>query len=464
MIYFDITPGEKESRDLSAKIISVIKVHTFGIDDVGYKPSREILYFKDHRRLLNLFTAPDLYFHYEEKDHYHFPKIAAHLLYLCGNDKGAYNWFMKWLGWKLQNPERKIPTAILFRTVQGAGKGIVEEHIIMPIFGVQNFRSIDNDALTKEWGGYLKNRQFIIANEVQFNFKRDYQNLKRIVSDSYLDIQVKGYENETIKNYTQFMFFSNMDNSIKIEEGDRRFTVVDQQKKQDKEYYTQLVSSIPAELEDFVSYLKSLDIDYRDVSTAYDTEAKSSLQELHRHPVYGFIDDLRNIAGNITNAYEMYKPPLPNRPSIEHESVTVEEFYQYWLSYCKLNSVQGYHHLAKNKFASKIKELGIASLAVRRGTNTIKIFRIDDIFISQQEEIQVSNYDNSMLGYMAAVTRIFNVMCTDNSKSLQEDILYLELDKLGCGDVDLIKLTLEEAITRGDIFEPIKGEYRSNLS
>lgn len=208
-----------------------------------------------------------------------FPTIKKLISHLTCYDKNSYNYFNKWVAFILQNPEVKLATSFVFKGTQGTGKGTLAKLVLTPIFGFRNIGIATNNTLKKGWGSYVKDKRLVICEEIYLKENTDsYQMIKDYSSNSAISIERKNREDEIIDNYSHWLFFTNEENPFKIERGDRRHTIFEQQKKLPDRIYDELENN-GFEVIQYASYLLNLEVEKNEVNKTLDNEFKNSLIE-----------------------------------------------------------------------------------------------------------------------------------------------------------------------------------------
>jgi len=123
---------------------------------------------------------------------------------------------------------KKTQNTIIFKGIEGTGKGLLYDYIISKVFYKNQTTIISNDELNNSFNEFLENKSFIIANEVQdyTNKKSVYEKLKQWITDTTILLNVKHVNMRNITNYANFLIYSNNDNPIPITATDRRYSVI----------------------------------------------------------------------------------------------------------------------------------------------------------------------------------------------------------------------------------------------
>lgn len=141
------------------------------------------------------------------------------------SEPGALEWFYDWCAYPIQNPGAKMFTAVVVHGLaQGTGKTLLG-YTLGRIYG-ENYKEIEDDDLEETY--WAENKQFILGDEITGKDNRQYMNkLKRLITKSSIDINIKFVPQYPLPNCMNFMFTSNHGDSFFLEDKDRRFFVVE---------------------------------------------------------------------------------------------------------------------------------------------------------------------------------------------------------------------------------------------
>jgi hypothetical protein len=137
-----------------------------------------------------------------------------------------HEWLLQWLAYPLQNPGAKMYTAVLVWSAEtGTGKTFIGS-VMRDIYGADNSGTITSDDLHDERLSWLRNKQFILGEEVSSSNRRaDSGVLKHVITGETVRVNEKYQPAYTLPNKANFMFTSNNPDAVRIERGDRRFWV-----------------------------------------------------------------------------------------------------------------------------------------------------------------------------------------------------------------------------------------------
>ncbi len=145
--------------------------------------------------------------------------------HLFDNDYMSICYFLDWLATAIDSKSRNL-TALTLISMPGAGKGVLFEQVLAPLFGEHNVGIVSGEnAFVNQFNGVFSDKQVILLDEADLS-KTEYMNRFKTLVNDKLEVEKKGAEKLNVKNWLNIIIASNNLNAIKIEEGDRRFSVV----------------------------------------------------------------------------------------------------------------------------------------------------------------------------------------------------------------------------------------------
>ena len=212
--------------------------------------------------------------------------IGKLILHLVNYDRQRLYWVINWLAYFFQRL-KKSQVALVLLGEQGAGKGILFNEVIKPLFGEDFVKTINDKSLNTNYKGSLvENTLFFNLDEISAkNSSSSVKNfLKALVTNASITAEkkFKNLEKET-PIYGQILITSNELYALEIEPSDRRFTVFSTSGNLshcnflDYGDYEPLSNAIKNELELFAIYLKNYPIDEKNANTALNTTEKDEL-------------------------------------------------------------------------------------------------------------------------------------------------------------------------------------------
>jgi hypothetical protein len=133
-----------------------------------------------------------------------------------------------YLAHNVRYPGHKIPWAPVIQSVEGVGKGIIKELMLHALGRIYthypNAQELTNSGST--FNGWMRNKLFILADEIKVDDRRDLiEVLKPMISESLIEVQSKGVDQELEDNYANWLFFTNYKDAVPISKNGRRYAV-----------------------------------------------------------------------------------------------------------------------------------------------------------------------------------------------------------------------------------------------
>lgn len=146
--------------------------------------------------------------------------------WLLVEDK-VFEYYKCWLASIIQRPHIKTKVApILYSKTHGSGKNSLVDGSIA-IIGKQLSACVECiEDITKNFNAHLCNKLFIYGDEICANAKKVADKLKAVITRPTTNLEKKGIDAIEVDDLTNWIFTSNNENNIKVEEGDRRFLMV----------------------------------------------------------------------------------------------------------------------------------------------------------------------------------------------------------------------------------------------
>jgi hypothetical protein len=200
--------GALRSRDL-------IKV-----DNPTYLPGGELIVKEERERRLNLWYPNEL----EPDPNGDISPFANHIEYLIP-DKMARDHVLDSLAFQVQRPGEKVSHAILIQGMEGTGKSFIGQ-AMKKVLGPHNVTAVDSNELRSDYTGWIKDTQLVIVEEMMALGRRDLMNkLKPMITQPYFRINEKYVVQYEIANRANFLLFTNYEDAILLDHGDRRYFV-----------------------------------------------------------------------------------------------------------------------------------------------------------------------------------------------------------------------------------------------
>ncbi|MCZ6155903.1 DUF5906 domain-containing protein [Campylobacter ureolyticus] len=280
--------------------------------------SDEKIKFNQNEYIVNLYEKSDFYKKYESKS---IKKLDKHpnIDLLLGNlfpGKDDLEYFLNWFAYILQR-RQKTGTAILVYGIQGTGKGVLFEEIIRYAFGIKNTMTLYQQNLDSKFTPRgIENTLFCCCNEVKVDHRKDgnssSERLKSWITDPFYSIEQKYQDCRDAKNYTNFIFFSNSETPLQIQQTDRRFSVfqssdisLKERCESDEMTTAELVEKIHVERDSFLQGIMELEVDEEKAKRCKESVQKRAIQKATTSKLENLISDLKNLVNpNTTSTFQ----------------------------------------------------------------------------------------------------------------------------------------------------------------
>lgn len=229
-----ITAGGKQRSD--PKRISVAKTwlthpHAQRFSEILFRPSEGATVLGDNgRQALNMWTGWEPH----NGNVKPFLELSAHLFQnMRPEDRDLP---LKLIAYKAQNPQEKVPLALVLLGPQGCGKTLWGE-CVRDAFGQYGI-DVTPSALAGEFQGWLEKSLFALINEAKGeDIERSSEQLKALISDLRRPMNEKFRPVRQINTYTMYCITSNKRAVGAFSADDRRMIVIDCPAKREAEFY-----------------------------------------------------------------------------------------------------------------------------------------------------------------------------------------------------------------------------------
>jgi len=213
----------------------------------------------------------------------------------------SYEYLMKWLKTAIITPHLRTKIFIvLYSFKHQVGKGSFVNFLVDRVFGEKLAGTVTGlDPITQKHNVVLKGKLFMYVDELPSQvgqFHASFDRLKHIITDPTISVEPKGFEAYSIKNYCEFMGSTNNINSVKIEENDRRYVVlnVNETKIDDEPYWTDLHETALTDRGAvvFFQHLRTYETT-RSLRDIPQTEVRDDMVELSLPSIVSYINEMR---------------------------------------------------------------------------------------------------------------------------------------------------------------------------
>jgi hypothetical protein len=202
---------------------------------------------------------------------------------------------LNWLAHIVQKPARKTEVCILLYGAQGCGKSTIGEYMLRKIIGLD--KMIITSKADKMFGRFVNSQGKLLAVLNECSGKDTFNIcdiLKDAISMTTTEQEKKGVDAVSVTDYTNFIFTTNNINSVKIEEGDRRFMPIEINNvlKNNVAYFKKLYADLDNDkiMRKFYEELMNRDLsDFAPSRDRVETELMRDMKNMNRNCIKQFI-------------------------------------------------------------------------------------------------------------------------------------------------------------------------------
>ena len=208
--------------------------------------------------------------------------------------RSAVEHVLDYLAHLVQRPWERVGHALLITSeAKGIGKSTFGK-VVRRLVGEQNSRTVQTKDLKSQFDGWLAGKLVIQVDEVYESGNWDLANkLKSLITEPTVSVNLKYGPQIEIENYARFIMFSNHTAPLTIEEGDRRYFVVNSDAQpRDDAYYDALNRFVDSDggMNAIYTFLKRRDLSaFNPYRRPPMTTAKQAVIEVSGHPLRSYI-------------------------------------------------------------------------------------------------------------------------------------------------------------------------------
>lgn len=151
--------------------------------------------------------------------------FVQHLRYLCSSDE-EFEHLANMLAFMVQRLGEKLMSAIVLVGPQGTGKSFVG-HVMRELLGAHNTAEVTSAQIKSDFNQFMEAKLLVIVEEIMALGRIEVMNtLKPYITQPTLTINAKHLRPYSIENLSNFLFLSNFEDALKLEDRERRYFVV----------------------------------------------------------------------------------------------------------------------------------------------------------------------------------------------------------------------------------------------
>lgn len=212
------------------------------------------------------------------------------LLYytICGANDDQYNWMINWFANIVREPQDKLLTSPVITGRQGAGKSLLF-YYFGQILGAGYLPVSNPEHIHGKFNRHLASTLLLHSEEALFaGDRRQAEIIKDLITGNTRVFEQKGIDAKNVKNFIRLAFTSNDTWAVRAEDGDRRYTIIDMEKRKvDRERAARVLAEMKDDGPAALLYYLQNDLNYQPdlPRTNLKNEALLMLKQINFDPV-----------------------------------------------------------------------------------------------------------------------------------------------------------------------------------
>jgi len=146
---------------------------------------------------------------------------------VCGGHQDLYDYFINWIAYTVQHPDKPAGAAIVLRGEKGSGKGTVG-HFLKSLWGNHGLHISNAKHLIGNFNAHLADVCFLFADEAFYSGDKQHEGvLKSLVTEPCVTIERKGIDAISQPNYLKILMATNSNYAVPASRDERRYCVMD---------------------------------------------------------------------------------------------------------------------------------------------------------------------------------------------------------------------------------------------
>lgn len=151
---------------------------------------------------------------------------------ICNGEHHLYEYYMNWMAFAIQYPNRQAGVAVVLKGNRGVGKGTAVSYF-GELFGQHFLHVTSARQVTGNFNNHLRDCVVLFSDEAVYaGAKHEEATLKGMITESHIAIEAKGRDLITVKNNLHVLIATNNDWAVPAGIDERRFFVLNVSDKQ----------------------------------------------------------------------------------------------------------------------------------------------------------------------------------------------------------------------------------------
>ena len=351
------------------------------------------------------------------------PNIFTLVSHMVGSVPSEVEHFINWLA-RIFQTGQKSKVAWVLQGVPGTGKGLFYSKILRPLFGPEYVPMRSLQSIEEQFNSYMKNALFLIVDEFHLasagaQTLKVADKLKSNITEDTIPIREMRSNGIEPPSYTNFMFLTNRNDALKIEEGDRRYNIASRQEIPIKIAHPNLIKDVSVfekELDTFAAILRNFKFNETLATSPLANSAKEQMKFHAMSVVEEFFSAIKT--GNLTYFIDVLDIQLTN-VMLGQEITTAQRFVKQWIIESQwdysiiplehlrvVHSVLTENKMSSREFQKKAERSGLTPMRKRAYNATRKCaairgldiqWALDDITYKNTVKQYFDDTDNKLL-------------------------------------------------------------------
>ena len=146
---------------------------------------------------------------------------------ICDGNPELNKYFINWVAYTIQHPDKPAGAALVLRGDKGSGKGIIG-HFLRGIWGNHGLHISNTKHLVGNFNAHLSDVCFLFADEAFYSGDKLHEGvLKALITEPTVMIERKGLDAVSQPNYLKVFMATNSDYAVPASKDERRYCVFD---------------------------------------------------------------------------------------------------------------------------------------------------------------------------------------------------------------------------------------------
>ena len=304
-LLYNPSTGEIDSLDVASnkdKLETFMELHNKRMPDpledwdIEFDP-RTTTVLEERNRWVNSFR-PTKYLKTDYEVALKIPYVINKVLTSICVDEEYKAWLLNWVACIYQGRDKTM-TCPLFHGVQGTGKGLFQEKILMPLLGEDHCPKLTTQQIKDPFNGWTEHALVATWDEAEQNSSFDtttYEKVKHLITEEHTTLRLMRQNPVTVRSFLNLLVFTNHPFPFPLDPNDRRFCVAPPQLTK-LQITESEVDTIESELGIFAAYLQHYPVSTEMARTILYNEARTEMITGSANTVDTFFYALRD--GNL---------------------------------------------------------------------------------------------------------------------------------------------------------------------